>query len=636
MEISRRHAEWQKILALTEHSQAHPRKAMVRRRLGDAGPGGRGAGRCGGGYEEVQPGGPTVPRGERKPANPLTAGQAHVAFKCHNGKHIKAESNEELRASSSVIKEPEKFEVERSDNESIYLKSHTGKYLAVDKNGDVHASGASASGWICLPSLAPGEWAPNGRIRANRSLIGSWELFQVKDRSRRSRSERYPGDGLPEPDEQDDAPAFFDAFCQVEGILTAEERYAKTHHDRTAVLFDKRARSRRRDRVEWSFKHFYVEKEYPPCFRGCLSAWDITRVEIDPDGETDTPKAEDTEDAVRPRTCSGSDGSEVANFDGLEAGKCHWKKILHEDLTDAVRIIPAFGVPAASAADADEAAWQRLLATCSSGLCKAVGPIGVDCSSLPPALDAVFAERFAGLSAGSIRQKFGTLPGEAYDVDKDPVFLAWKRAAGPTARGEEWVLEHADRRLAEFEAARSDYERRRLSEQVSTAKPLGPDTLLGAACRLALRLAVSCRLLIDRLQLAASSRPPCQNLRKPRTFLLPAQQLAAPAVVFDPYADEAILNTLRLTGGADQLALNNLRNIYYLVAIRAGTPERFRAYRDLDRRIDAEESSFWKGFSDADICGLAASAGLSESMVGIWREWVSVAYLRAGRMPPPR
>ena len=42
MEISRRHAEWQKILALTEHSQAHPRKAMVRRRLGDAGPGGRG------------------------------------------------------------------------------------------------------------------------------------------------------------------------------------------------------------------------------------------------------------------------------------------------------------------------------------------------------------------------------------------------------------------------------------------------------------------------------------------------------------------------------------------------------------------------------------------------------------------
>ena len=111
---------------------------------------------------------------------------------------------------------------------------------------------------------------------------------------------------------------------------------------------------------------------------------------------------------------------------------------------------------------------------------------------------------------------------------------------------------------------------------------------------------------------------------------------AAPAVVFDPYADEAILNTLRLTGGADQLALNNLRNIYYLVAIRAGTPERFRAYRDLDRRIDAEESSFWKGFSDADICGLAASAGLSESMVGIWREWVSVAYLRAGRLPPPR
>ncbi|CAE7721867.1 fscn [Symbiodinium microadriaticum] len=455
---------------------------MVRRRLGDAGPGGRGAGRSGGGYDEAQAQAGAVLRGERKPTNPLTAGQVHVAFKCHNGKHIKAESNEELRASSSVIKEPEKFEVEHSGSESIYLKSHTGKYLTVDKNGDVHASGVSASdgsvfqvllqenGLVALRSHCGFVAAEaNGRIRANRSLIGSWELFQVKDRSRRSRTE-HPGHELPEPDEQDDAPAFFDAFCQVEGILTAEERYAKTHHDRTAVLFDKRVRSRRRDHMEWSFKHFYMEKEYPPSFRGCVSAWDITRVEMDADGESDTPKAEDTEDAVRPRTRSGSDGSQVVSFDGLEAGRCHWKKILQEDLTDAVRIIAAFGVPAASAADADEAAWQRLLAACSSGLCKAIGPIGVDCSPWPPALDAVFAERFAGLGAGSIRLKFGALPGEAYDVDKDPVFLAWKRAAGPTARGEDWVLQHADSRLAEFEAARSDYERRRLSEQVSTAK----------------------------------------------------------------------------------------------------------------------------------------------------------------------
>ena len=42
---------------------------------------------------------------------------------------------------TKVIKEPEKFEVEHSGSESIYLKSHTGKYLTVDKNGDVHASG---------------------------------------------------------------------------------------------------------------------------------------------------------------------------------------------------------------------------------------------------------------------------------------------------------------------------------------------------------------------------------------------------------------------------------------------------------------------------------------------------------------
>ena len=40
-----------------------------------------------------------------------------------------------------VIKEPEKFEVEHCDADSILLKSHTGKYLSVDKKGDVRAAG---------------------------------------------------------------------------------------------------------------------------------------------------------------------------------------------------------------------------------------------------------------------------------------------------------------------------------------------------------------------------------------------------------------------------------------------------------------------------------------------------------------
>ena len=89
----------------------------------------------------------------------------------------------------------------------------------------------------------------------------------------------------------------------MEAVLTAEERYAKTHHDRprvqgsslpavcafshgmlclglaqpkkreeidvtrhedrTSVLFEKRVQARRRDRVEWSLKHFIEEKEQP-------------------------------------------------------------------------------------------------------------------------------------------------------------------------------------------------------------------------------------------------------------------------------------------------------------------------------------------------------------------------------------
>ena len=48
---------------------------------------------------------------------------------------------------SKVIKEPEKFEVEHCESESIFLKSHMGKYLTVDKNGDVRASGEVGLKW---------------------------------------------------------------------------------------------------------------------------------------------------------------------------------------------------------------------------------------------------------------------------------------------------------------------------------------------------------------------------------------------------------------------------------------------------------------------------------------------------------
>ena len=71
--------------------------------------------------------------------------------------------------------------------------------------------------------------------------------------------------------------------------------------------------------------------------------------------------------------------------------------------------------------------------------------------------------------------------------------------------------------------------------------------------------------------------------------LTPAES-AETAVIFDPYADEGVLRTLRLTGGTDQLALNNLRNIFCMVALRAQTPTHLEAYMFLDQRVEAEES----------------------------------------------
>ncbi|CAK9062149.1 unnamed protein product, partial [Durusdinium trenchii] len=55
-------------------------------------------------------------------------------------------------------------------------------------------------------------------------------------------------------------------------------------------------------------------------------------------------------------------------------------------------------------------------------------------------------------------------------------------------------------------------------------------------------------------------------------------------------ADEGVLRTLHLTGGTDQLALNNLRNIFCMVARRAQTPTHLEAYMFLDQRVEAEES----------------------------------------------
>ena len=88
---------------------------------------------------------------------------------------------------------------------------------------------------------------------------------------------------------------------------------------------------------------------------------------------------------------------------------------------------------------------------------------------------------------------------------------------------------------------------------------------------------------------------PLPTLLDPASGVVPASANAAASVgevALTPAesADEGVLRTLHLTGGTDQLALNNLRNIFCMVARRAQTPTHLEAYMFLDQRVEAEES----------------------------------------------
>eukprot|EP00435_Cladocopium_sp_Y103_P029589 s2004_g7.t1 len=142
-------------------------------------------------------------------------------------------NNGDLRASSAVVKDAEKFDLTHHEDGRISLKCHTGlltgviavarKYLTVDKNGDVRGSGSSAeeddskfevesheSGLISLRSSGGYVAAEaNGRIRANRATVGAWEVFQVKDRT--GKGPKTCSDPAQIPTAE--MPHFYDAFC---------------------------------------------------------------------------------------------------------------------------------------------------------------------------------------------------------------------------------------------------------------------------------------------------------------------------------------------------------------------------------------------------------------------------------------
>ena len=82
------------------------------------------------------------------------------------------------------------------------------------------------------------------------------------------------------------------------------------------------------------------------------------------------------------------------------------------------------------------------------------------------------------------------------------------------------------------------------------------------------------------------------------------EEVSEPAAAdFDPYSDQTVLNTLRLQGGADQLALNNLRNIFHMVSIRAGTHHRLATYAALDRNLAMEESDILRRLRELILGG---------------------------------
>lgn len=416
-----------------------------------------------------------------------------IALKSHHGKFVRADPAGPVRGTSSAAGDAEKFQVVHHDDGLISLRSHHGAFLSVERNGEVratrtaitaseklelvqHADGTvslySQSGFIAAESRG-------GVLRANRREAGAWERFQLKDRSSRPGQAGHGGDvgkvgfsteAVRAPSSTcNGAPPLFDAFCELEQVLLAEEVYASTHSDRVATTYDKRARARRAQGLELSFKNFREEHSYPGRFGGCVSAWDVTaimREERLGQGATACH--------ARRRTRSGSGNSrselESATVAGAESSWLpSWRRVIEEEaaVPEAPPVYAAFGIRSSAAAEANEAAFERLEELCKLPHCVALGPVGVDFQDVPDEAEANEGHR--GLSASEFVEVFGASPSQQYDAMIDPQCLAWL-ASGPGLKPEAWMLKHGDRRMDAFKRARADYLRRRQAAQVAVAE----------------------------------------------------------------------------------------------------------------------------------------------------------------------
>mmetsp|Transcript_163724 Transcript_163724/g.520323 ORF Transcript_163724/g.520323 Transcript_163724/m.520323 type:complete len:632 (-) Transcript_163724:745-2640(-) len=122
-----------------------------------------------------------------------------LALKSHHGRHVRADANGDMKASSEDVGEAEKFDlVINAEDTTISLRSCHGKYVSVDKLGEVRANQPAIGsrpgdsekfqlvchddGTISLGSHT-GFVAAEAKcgLRANRALVGDWEKFQPVD-----------------------------------------------------------------------------------------------------------------------------------------------------------------------------------------------------------------------------------------------------------------------------------------------------------------------------------------------------------------------------------------------------------------------------------------------------------------------
>eukprot|EP00927_Polykrikos_kofoidii_P037959 TRINITY_DN32180_c0_g1_i1.p1 TRINITY_DN32180_c0_g1~~TRINITY_DN32180_c0_g1_i1.p1 ORF type:complete len:680 (+),score=127.98 TRINITY_DN32180_c0_g1_i1:237-2042(+) len=350
-------------------------------------------------------------------------------------------------------------------------------------------------GFVSLKSLYGYVAADKGGLRASRAKVGAWERFQLKPRGTKpaegngvsncSGGVRVLADDGRQASTQiaaaERGPPMFDACCELEAVLLAEEHYARRHSDRTAITYDRRCQARRAAGVEFSFRHFREERAYPNSFSGCVSAWDATQI-LGP-GEMEADVTERRQ--LRPRL--DSDNSEF----GIAKPRRAWETIISEGLADSVRdetaninssgdisaghpaIYAAFGIPASSAAEADDVALTRLDRLCRLPCCVAVGPVSLDCSTSQAAdvlaNPILLKKRHESLSAAAFEAEFGVRPAAKYESRRDPQCVAWL-ASGPGLAAETWMVKYGDKRLAEFDAASRDYERRRQDAQSAVAQ----------------------------------------------------------------------------------------------------------------------------------------------------------------------